>query len=447
MDGKQDAAMSKRIVWKIFRFEQRYELADDVRFARERPLVFVRDYVGSGTDDESIRTGQQMMALMQRPAALELRGAFTILREMAANRSRMYRGYLLDENLGPADTRKIALWLGVDVRKAGRILRELGPDGVGLLEKAAMPAFSEPPRPTRKRRTESGGKAAGRAAKKAAQKGRGGARKAAMSQSTPCADGREKAVLGQSAKKISCSHEMPLNNKHQHQTKTQTGKSGTAGKPANKKPETGKTRTRADVREEIEALATLIETAASGQPEPKPERKPEPEEATGQTPGCPTTTHAATRTEPEARPDPRMNPTEPDAAGEAQNPRRGLRAVGPGMDRPARHVPLDQACTRDAEAFKFALEVYRVLGIQPRADSCAESEVAAFCEAWKRAVAYGLNDGELRELWSAVMKSAAGLRRKVERGVVFHKSPQAVLMWQFDRRLVAWRRSSLGCTA
>lgn len=443
--------MSKRMVWKIFRFEQRYELADDVRFGRERPLVFVRDYVGSGTDDESIRTGQQMMALMQRPGALELRGAFTILREMAANRSRLYRGYLLDENLGPADTRKIALWLGVDVRKAGRILRELGPDGVGLLEKASMPAFSDPPKPTRKRRADKGGKAAGKAAKKAAQKGRSGARKAAISPSTPCADGGEKVVSGRSAQNFSCAHENPINNKHKHkhQTVTPTGKTGTSGKPENIKPETGKTRTRTQVREEIEALATLMEAAGSV----KPEGKPEPEEATGQAPGCPAAHPAEIRIEPEARPesearpDPTMYPTKPDAAGEGQNARRGLRAVGPAADRPDRHVSMEQACTRDAEAFKFALEVYRVLGIQPRADSCAESEVAAFSEAWRRAVAYGLSDTELRELWAKTMKDSAGLRRKAERGVKFNKSPQAVLMALFNRRLAAWRRSSLGCTA
>ncbi len=126
-------------VWYIYRFKERYELRDDVRFSRKSPLLFTKDFVGSGTDDESIGFAQQMNILKMRPNRLQLRGAFGELKEIAANRSHIYRGYLLDEKLEPASDKKLALLLGLKVDDAKELLSEL--EEIGLLERVDVPDF------------------------------------------------------------------------------------------------------------------------------------------------------------------------------------------------------------------------------------------------------------------------------------------------------------------
>ncbi|AQT69942.1 hypothetical protein STSP2_03142 [Anaerohalosphaera lusitana] len=127
-------------VWRVYRFGPRYELADDIRICRESPLKFTKDFVGSGTDDESVGYAQQMVMLKNLPNWLTLRGAFAELKNIAANQSRLYRGYLLFQ-FEPAQPRHIAMMLGIDEERAKVILEAL--ESVGLLEKVAMPEFVE----------------------------------------------------------------------------------------------------------------------------------------------------------------------------------------------------------------------------------------------------------------------------------------------------------------
>ena len=84
-------------VWHIYHFGERYELPDDRRTFRRGPLLFTRGFVGSGQDDESISHHKQIEALMSQPEGLAARGLFDELLNRAANQSRCYRGYLLDE--------------------------------------------------------------------------------------------------------------------------------------------------------------------------------------------------------------------------------------------------------------------------------------------------------------------------------------------------------------
>jgi hypothetical protein len=90
--------------WHISRFQQRYELPDDVRFDRKSPLLFIKSFVGSGTDDESCSYFRQLMSLRAKPNWLLLRGAFAEIVNISANASKIYRGYLLDSNFQPEVT-------------------------------------------------------------------------------------------------------------------------------------------------------------------------------------------------------------------------------------------------------------------------------------------------------------------------------------------------------
>jgi hypothetical protein len=147
---KQRAKIKK--VWRIFRFEARFELPDDVRFCRSGPLVYIRDYVGSGQDDESINYKRQIGACKASPNRHTLISVFSELREIAANHSRCYRGYLLDERYEPAGINKIAIWVGLKPAEAEKIIKEL--EEIGLIEQVPMPVFdpsvNEPPKAEKK---------------------------------------------------------------------------------------------------------------------------------------------------------------------------------------------------------------------------------------------------------------------------------------------------------
>ncbi|MGA1979484.1 MAG: hypothetical protein ABSG99_02810 [Sedimentisphaerales bacterium] len=126
-------------VWRIFRFRQRFELPDNIRFDRQKPLIYIRYYVGSGQDDESINFKRQIAACKASQRRHILLAVFMDLLEIAANYSRAFRGYILDEHFEPAGIIKIAGWVGLEVKEAGKIFREL--EQIGLIERILMPEF------------------------------------------------------------------------------------------------------------------------------------------------------------------------------------------------------------------------------------------------------------------------------------------------------------------
>ena len=114
-------------------------MPDNVRFCRKGPLIYIRDYVGSGQDDESINYKRQITACEISPNRHILISVFSKLREIAANHSRCYRGYLLDERYESASMSKIAIWTGLKQHETMKIITEL--ENIGLLENVPMPKF------------------------------------------------------------------------------------------------------------------------------------------------------------------------------------------------------------------------------------------------------------------------------------------------------------------
>ena len=70
---------------------------------------------------------------------LLLCGVFSKLKNLAANRSRAFRGYLIDENKKPATTKRIGQWLGLDEKRAAAALEKLRV--ARLIERIDMPKF------------------------------------------------------------------------------------------------------------------------------------------------------------------------------------------------------------------------------------------------------------------------------------------------------------------
>ena len=134
-------------VWHICRFAELFELPEDARYCRKSPLVYTREFVGSGTDDVSIEYKQQINVIKAHPNRHVLRSVFDDLKEIAANKSRAYRGYLLGQGYKPADDRLISMWVGLDLAATKKALRQLAE--IGLVERMELPAFdpdtNEPP--------------------------------------------------------------------------------------------------------------------------------------------------------------------------------------------------------------------------------------------------------------------------------------------------------------
>ena len=125
-------------VWHIYEFEQRFELKEDVRACRKGPLLYCKEAV-SNSDDDAKDYVLQLTALRRYDNHLELHGAFVALRNQAADRSRAYRGYLLNGRREPARLVDITDWLCVPTPKARQILKRL--ETVGLLERIELPEF------------------------------------------------------------------------------------------------------------------------------------------------------------------------------------------------------------------------------------------------------------------------------------------------------------------
>lgn len=127
------------IVWHVSRFRERYELPDDVYYDRKSPLLYTKDFIGSGNDDESCAYWRQLIALRSKPNWLALRGAFSEIKNIAGNMSNTFRGFLLNSRFEPASEKVIGRWLGIDEEQAKLILSEL--EDVGLLEQVDFPKF------------------------------------------------------------------------------------------------------------------------------------------------------------------------------------------------------------------------------------------------------------------------------------------------------------------
>lgn len=148
------------MVWHVCRFRERFELPDDLRFCRKGPLVYCRDYV-SPCDDESASYLREIDAVTRHRNALEIIGAWSLIRRAASARSRAFRGYLLTADNRPMSDAEIGRTiLFVEPRRASRILKALAE--AGLLEQVCCPIFdlSENEAPQNK-----GAKSAGKPAK------------------------------------------------------------------------------------------------------------------------------------------------------------------------------------------------------------------------------------------------------------------------------------------
>ncbi len=127
-------------VWRIYRFRERFEPPENVRKCRKSGLDFTRDYVGLSAGNEAVGY-QQQLAMLSNGDGLEYSLLFGIYRQLvnhAGQRSRAYRGYLLNAGNEPLSDSDIGRLLKIHAKTITRMLRKL--ERAGLLERTSMPA-------------------------------------------------------------------------------------------------------------------------------------------------------------------------------------------------------------------------------------------------------------------------------------------------------------------
>jgi hypothetical protein len=370
-------------VWRIFRFRERFELPDDVRFCRDKPLEYIRDYIGSGTKEESIHYKRQISACEASKNVDRLLRVFYKLREIAGNHTRAYRGYLLDENFEPAENNKIAIWIGLTKQETEKILKEL--EQIGLIEMVIPPKFDlslneKPPKRERRRGNKS--------------------------RNNPSAHGKSRSSSSAHGKSRSSSS---AHEKHRDSLKYKS-ESGNGILKRNKK--TGK------IPEKDKRQANSKEQPANA---------------------------AIGERQEQSADNPNTNPTESD--GEVGNDKLGTRTYPPRQSfthsylttqyKDPQQIGAVFAKLYNPEAEEFAREVYKTIGTSALDSKEEHSELACWKQAWAEALIAGIAPYYLTALWDRVMQEARKLRIKRWRKPKSYwtKSPEAVLRKLFDRFL------------
>ena len=390
-------------VWRVFRFEERFELPDNVRFCRQKPLQYIREYVGSGQDDESIAYKQQLAILRSRPNRAELFLAFYEIRENAANRSRCYRGYLLDENFKPASEKKIGLLLKLDYKAARRVLKELAE--IGLIERVPVPEFD-------------------------------------LGVNTPPPKDSDNS---ERARETSSAHEKPrevpsaFKNKDKSKSKKKTA-IGKSESKKEKKTAIGKIEKEKQAEAEAESKA---KTVPKGKIVPKTEAEPQAEaEAEGRAEKESHTGTIAQQAPTAAPPSVPTMPTVSDSGEGAdgimpRDPPQSVFNRATSQPGALRRSVAGMRMLHDPAGREFAGRIYQAIGTpHPVHSTEGIRELTSFASAWLHAKAAGLTPAELESLWHRTIKDAEvhGRKRKIRPGV-YTKSPEAVWWATFKSRL------------
>lgn len=136
-------------VWRIFHFEQRYELPEDMKSKRKSGLDYTKRFVGVNGGDEAVGY-QQQMGMMANGDGLEsctLEGLYGKLVNMAASLSRAKRGFLLDAADQPLTAGQIGRLLKIQAPQMKKLIERFA--SVKLLERVELQEFdlakNEPP--------------------------------------------------------------------------------------------------------------------------------------------------------------------------------------------------------------------------------------------------------------------------------------------------------------
>jgi len=374
-----------RKAYHIFRFTERFEIRDPDGHFRKKPLLFTRDFVGSGNDDESIHYAQQISLAEHSPNYHILRSVFYKLKNIAAQKSKHYRGYIL-EGFKPATKNVIAHWVGLNAEKCKEILDELLQ--IGLLEYIPSPDYEPikdeitPEKKTRKKK-KSGG--TGRSRKKSGGTGR--------SRKKSGETGRDRNSFQERVK-------YNENGKYKNKEKKKNNKKETPVKPALSEPE----KTKGKAKSKTKPLHQKVKDNIRKMREQRKALAPD-------------------------------NPREPDA-GEAKQSTITGSLPSSFNSKKGIHRYSDQAKEFGNQVF-ITLNLHHVYPLPYSKE--AHSELGCFAAAWEEALSSGLSAEVLDGLW---IKSIDSARVKAKQKNIINRG--ACWRSEFNKRLAARKRNQAG---
>jgi len=364
--------------WKI-----RYEFDPSGHIDRFKvgPLKYLKNYIGSGEDDDTISLARQMDTLDNHPLADSLCRDFHRLIKISANQSLCYRGYILDETFGSVGVETIAGWLRRDVKTMTKIINVLLE--VKLLEMVVLPDFRPVSGRRRKPPTNSGSDRQPTGSQPAADR-------------KPIHDNGKRKVGSRKSQSLN-----PANRKNAGK-----GNAEAKRKISQKKRESAKTKHNAATGSRMPNAEANGISKAFGQAQGQAGR------INGNLPTLPNM------------------PTSSEAGG-------GNTQTGSAS--PLHLFIPDRDVLYDDEARAFAVEVYQLLKVPHPPDTAqCRRELGNFASAWVEAQKAGLSPPILQKLWQASMTSAASIGKK-RRRIKFTKSAEAVWRNEYNKRLLAFK--------
>lgn len=435
--------IKKRVlkIWHIFHFGKRFELPDDFRSCRRSPLMFTKDFVGGGSDDESISFQLQMAIIDGHKDRLMLRGAFGVLKTLAANRSRCYRGYLLDEKMGPASERRISQWLGLEPTATRKVLKIL--EDAGLIERIDVPKWdltvNDVPNKDpngKKKATQKPGTAARTAVTKPKTRGNRSPRAAAEN------SGDDRKPLRGKKKK----EENRKTTENEIEKNKKTNNQGSTASPPDKAGPKGPPGPMASQPESVYVQPNLkLHKYHNNTADPNQTQQSQAEATDSLATQCTETSRPTGPTESDTGHDQPLDDVEPNTESICTSTESDAGAglsestsmVTDEPPRSAQHnaqhpydVRYDQTCKL------FAVEIYEAIRCSHPPDSkqCRQ-ELGCFAAAWDKARQAGLSANAMQELWTKSVKEAKVLGAKP--AAKFMKSKEAVWRGTFNKRLHA----------
>ncbi len=401
--AKTKAKKPTKKVYHIFHFPERFEIKDKYGKFITHPLLFTRDFVGSGIDDESVHFVQQMMIARQSENYHILHSVFGELKTISANRSLKYRGYIL-EGTKPVTKKIIAQLVKLPLEKCTEILNEL--EQIGLIEYVPLPDFDNIPpgkpaeKPDKKPKKTGGRKKSGATGKR----------------SRATATGRKKSGATGSGR----------DSFQERETGNGNGNGKTKSKEKkNNIPEPGKTKGKA--KSKTKALHRQVTDKIKEMREQ--DKAPAPGNPTS--PGNPTRSDAG---EGKQQAGCLGNPHPSITASDAQTQRFIEAVLNEGRS--------DYVYSPEAKQFGAVVFIALEVPYDPYSQE-GRSELCCYAKGWDDALGMGLSSKTLTELWELSIVDAKGIAKK--RGKVkWRKSAEATWRYTFNRRLGARARAKAG---
>jgi hypothetical protein len=138
-------AAGKIKVWRIFHYKERYHFDTSGHSNPERfqagPPKFVKQFIGRGSDVETINFYKQKCTLKAHKLYDTLNTIYDELLELAAYQDENHRGYIVDGMQQPADVKTIASLLNRNINTVKKAIEIL--HNVGLIEQVSSAVYRQ----------------------------------------------------------------------------------------------------------------------------------------------------------------------------------------------------------------------------------------------------------------------------------------------------------------